>query len=125
MPVVDAAADAATVADAARTALERRVADAEASAERLRERCDALAAALRSAEARADSAAAGAKDTAEAAVREVAAGRRRLEELEGELAALRAAGPPGVMSMFQLPSKQDVLSGLGLEVRCGVAACAR
>lgn len=40
--------------------------------------------------------------------------KARIEELEGELQQLRTSSR--VMSLFQLPTKEDVLAGLGLEV---------
>lgn len=50
------------------------------------------------------------RDTAEKAAAEVAAAMMRVEELEGEVATLRTSSR-AVMSLFQLPTKEDVLAG--------------
>ena len=54
------------------------------------------------------------RDTLDKAAADVALHRGRIEELEAELQQLRTSSR--VMSLFQLPSKEDVLAGLGLEV---------
>lgn len=69
------------------------------------------------------------RDTSERAAAEVAAASKRMEEMEAELSALRASGK--VISLFQLPTKQDVLAGEAMlgawpnggHVRPGVCVC--
>ena len=56
-----------------------------------------------------------AREAAErAAQSELGVSRRRVEELEAELSQLRASSK--VLQLFTLPSKEDVLAGLGLEM---------
>ncbi|GFH19345.1 predicted protein, partial [Haematococcus lacustris] len=54
------------------------------------------------------------REVAERSGNEAAAAAKRVLELEAELQQLRASS--GVLSLFQLPTKQDVLAGLGLEL---------
>eukprot|EP00967_Tisochrysis_lutea_P141185 scaffold259038_cov18-Tisochrysis_lutea.AAC.3 len=54
------------------------------------------------------------RDAESRAAAEVALVNKRVQELEGEVQQLRASS--GVMSMFAMPSKEDVLSG-------GLACC--
>eukprot|EP00198_Chlamydomonas_reinhardtii_P001621 XP_001690957.1 predicted protein [Chlamydomonas reinhardtii] len=63
------------------------------------------------------------REAAERAASEVSSAMKRVEELEAELGQLRtslgAGGGKGALaglSLFQLPTKEDVLAGLGLEM---------
>ncbi|KAJ9533141.1 hypothetical protein QJQ45_018234 [Haematococcus lacustris] len=81
---------------------------------RQQDRAEAAAQAAHAAERQLEQAVAAGREVAERSGNEAAAAAKRVLELEAELQQLRASS--GVLSLFQLPTKQDVLAGLGLEL---------
>ncbi|MEW5298588.1 MAG: hypothetical protein WDW36_001693 [Sanguina aurantia] len=115
------AQQAATTAESLKAELEaaseensERVRALEREVRRHADRAEAAAQALGGSERQLEATDAAGRKSASGAAAAAAASRRRVEELEAEVAALKASSH--VMGMFQLPSKEDVLAGLGLEV---------
>mmetsp|Transcript_2916 Transcript_2916/g.6376 ORF Transcript_2916/g.6376 Transcript_2916/m.6376 type:complete len:835 (-) Transcript_2916:499-3003(-) len=92
-----------------------RCSELEREMSRQAERADIAANALITAEKQLAQATVQGRDSITKAEADAAAARKRVEELEAEVQQLRASS--NVMSrLFQLPTKQDVLAGLGLEL---------
>ncbi|GAX77006.1 hypothetical protein CEUSTIGMA_g4453.t1 [Chlamydomonas eustigma] len=95
--------------------LESRVEDLQGDLERWRDRAETASTALIAAEQNLEQAQAKNTEAVKQAQFECAAALCRVEELEAQLQTMKTSS--GVMSrLFQIPTKEDVLAGLGLEM---------